>query len=176
MASLTTPRVNLTRTFRTCARATERTAGPAYFRTPVGGSGFAGRRRSLPPSLRGGASDGGASFQPSEQEKQGWEMRKVRSRRSATSLFALSYSLFAICYSLAHTTQWRTPLQKEASEEASANVGGWELTLNWNHITPNLIVGSCPRSASDVVSVLTGLLLTLNDLLCNSFALNRTSS
>ncbi|GAQ81461.1 Dual specificity protein phosphatase family protein [Klebsormidium nitens] len=38
---------------------------------------------------------------------------------------------------------------KEAGTETPA-FGEWKWTLNWNFITPDIAIGSCPRSASDV--------------------------
>ena len=41
--------------------------------------------------------------------------------------------------------------QKEAAEvKDPADPFQWRWTLNWNFITPNIIVGSCPRSPGDI--------------------------
>lgn len=40
--------------------------------------------------------------------------------------------------------------QKEAAEAKDASPFQWQWTLNWNEITPNIVVGSCPRSPGDV--------------------------
>ncbi|CAI5978834.1 unnamed protein product [Closterium sp. NIES-64] len=40
--------------------------------------------------------------------------------------------------------------EKEAEAAEAGAVDEWRWTLNWNHILPNLIVGSCPRSPDDV--------------------------
>ncbi|CAI5485118.1 unnamed protein product, partial [Closterium sp. Yama58-4] len=40
--------------------------------------------------------------------------------------------------------------EKETEAAEAGAVDEWRWTLNWNHILPNLIVGSCPRSPDDV--------------------------
>eukprot|EP00898_Chlorokybus_atmophyticus_P003983 jgi/Chlat1/4586/Chrsp290S04331 len=43
--------------------------------------------------------------------------------------------------------------EKRREESAAAGVAApdtWQWTLNWNEITPGILVGSCPRSAADV--------------------------
>eukprot|EP00850_Spirogloea_muscicola_P004004 SM000017S02744 [mRNA] locus=s17:173:3853:+ [translate_table: standard] len=41
--------------------------------------------------------------------------------------------------------------QAEADEAGTApTFGSWEWTLNWDYITPNIMVGSCPRSSADI--------------------------
>jgi hypothetical protein len=41
--------------------------------------------------------------------------------------------------------------QKEAAEvKDPADPFQWRWTLNWDSITPNIIVGSCPRSPGDI--------------------------
>ncbi|GBG89942.1 hypothetical protein CBR_g50032 [Chara braunii] len=41
--------------------------------------------------------------------------------------------------------------KEEAGEEVLGSTDSWQWSLNWNEITPTIVVGACPRSADDVI-------------------------
>ena len=47
----------------------------------------------------------------------------------------------------------RLQLESQEAEDHVSSVpqDEWKWTLNWDYITPQLVVGSCPRSPSDIV-------------------------
>ncbi|CAI7893746.1 unnamed protein product, partial [Closterium sp. NIES-54] len=68
-----------------------------------------------------------ASVEMTEAEKEGWRKRRSEAAEEAAQ-----------------------KAEKEVEAAEAGAVDEWRWTLNWNHILPNLIVGSCPRSPDDV--------------------------